>query len=161
HSANKKRPETSAEDVTSPLVSQDPIYQLQGETLYARNWAYISAELQDHLAETTLFTAGAGVGNVVATLAARTRGQRVIISGGDTVEESNLNRQSFSRTHLGQNKAVATATLIMDIQPDAHIEVVDRYLDVTDCAPLVSRADIVLNTIDLDTLAFLELNRVA
>jgi molybdopterin/thiamine biosynthesis adenylyltransferase len=157
----KKRPATSAEPVKTPWASQEPIHRSQGETLYTRNWAYISAELQDHLATTTLFTAGAGLGSVVATLAARTGVKRFIIADGDTVEESNLNRQSFSRMHLGQNKAEATAALIKDIQPEAHIEVVDHYLDSADCARLIPRADIILNTIDLDTLAFLDLNRVA
>ena len=157
----KKRPATSAEHVKTPPASQEPIHQSHGETLYTRNWAYISADLQDHLATTTLFTAGAGLGSVVATLAARTGVKRFIIADGDIVEESNLNRQSFSRMHLGQNKAEATAALIKDIQPEAQIEVVDHYLDSADCARLIPRADIILNTIDLDTLAFLELNRVA
>ena len=159
--AKKKRPATSAEHVKTPPASQEPIHRSQGETLYTRNWAYISAELQDHLATTTLFTAGSGLGSVVATLAARTGVKRFIIADGDTVEESNLNRQSFSCMHLGQNKAEATAALIKDIQPEAQIEVVDHYLDSADCARLIPRADIILNTIDLDTLAFLDLNRVA
>jgi molybdopterin/thiamine biosynthesis adenylyltransferase len=130
-------------------------------SIYARNWAYISPELQDRLAKTTLFTAGSGLGSVVAALAARTGVQRFIVADGDTVEESNLNRQAFTHTHLGLNKAEATAAIIKEIQPEAQIEVVARYLDSDDCALLVPRADIILNTIDLDTPAFLELNRAA
>src|SRR5215472_11947722 len=92
-----KRSETSAEQAKTTSASHEPIHQSQGETLYTRNWAYISAELQDHLATTTLFTAGSGLGSVVAILAARTGVKRFIIADGDTVQESNLNRQSFSR----------------------------------------------------------------
>ena len=129
--------------------------------LYLRNWAFIAPALQNRLANTTLLTAGAGLGSVIAVLAARTGVQRFILADGDVVEESNLNRQAFTRVHLGQNKAEATAAIIADIQPNANIEIVPRYLDATDCAALVPRADIILNTIDFDSLAFLELNRVA
>ncbi len=132
-----------------------------GQALYTRNWAYISPELQDQLARTTLFIAGAGLGSLVAVLAARTGVQRFIVADGDTVEESNLNRQAFSRAHIGQNKAEATAAIIRDIQPAATVEVVSHYLDIADCVALAPRADIILNTIDLDTPAFLELNRAA
>lgn len=62
---------------------------------------------------------------------------------------------------LGQNKAQATAALIADLFPTATIEVVSRYLDSVACAALVPRADIVLNTIDLDTPAFVDLYRAA
>jgi hypothetical protein len=129
--------------------------------LYARNWAYIAPDLQQHLATTTLFTAGTGLGSVIAVLAARTGVQHFILADGDVVEESNLNRQAFTRAHLGQNKAAATAAIIADIQPAAQIEVVPRYLQSADMRDLVARADIILNTIDLDTPAFLDLNRVA
>lgn len=129
--------------------------------LYTRNWAFIAPELQRRLANTTLFTAGTGLGSVIAVLAARTGVQRFILADGDIVEESNLNRQAFTRVHLGQNKAQATAAILADIQPAATIEVVPSYLDAASAAELVTRADIILNTIDLDTPAFLDLNRVA
>ncbi|HEX6541341.1 MAG TPA: ThiF family adenylyltransferase [Ktedonobacterales bacterium] len=149
-------------DPPSPLPeSPEATLPPHAEPLYARNWAYISEELQDRLAQTTLLTAGSGLGSVVAALAARTGVQRFIVADGDVVEESNLNRQAFSRAHLGQNKAEATAAIIKEIQPRAQVEVVPRYLDSADCALLVPHADIILNTIDLDTPAFLDLNRVA
>src|SRR5579885_865073 len=56
--------------------------------LYLRNWAFIAPELQDRLAHTTLLTAGAGLGSVIAVLAARTGVQRFILADGDVVEES-------------------------------------------------------------------------
>jgi molybdopterin/thiamine biosynthesis adenylyltransferase len=152
---------TPAEKVEAQPDSTEPTSPSTGQALYIRNWAFISPELQDRLAKTTLFTAGSGLGSVVAELAARTGVQRFIVADGDTVEESNLNRQAFTRAHLGRNKAEATAAIIKDIQPAAHVEVVARYLDAADCATLAPRADIILNTIDLDTPAFLELNRAA
>jgi molybdopterin/thiamine biosynthesis adenylyltransferase len=151
---------TAAPEADDPIGTGSTVSSTN-QALYSRNWAFISADLQERLANTTLFTAGAGLGSVVAALAARTGVQRFIVADGDVVEESNLNRQAFTRAHLGQSKAEATAAIIKDIQPAAHIEVVTHYLDTADCATLVPRADIILNTIDLDTPAFLELNRIA
>jgi tRNA A37 threonylcarbamoyladenosine dehydratase len=65
--------------------------------------------------------------------------QRFILADGDVVEESNLNRQACTRTHLGQNKAVATAAIIADIQPAAQIEVVPCCLESADMTGLVMR----------------------
>jgi molybdopterin/thiamine biosynthesis adenylyltransferase len=151
---------TTAPEAADPIPSGRAVSSTN-QALYSRNWAFISDDLQDRLAKTTLFTAGAGLGSVVAALAARTGVQRFIVADGDVVEESNLNRQAFTRAHLGQSKAEATAAIIKDIQPAAQVEIVARYLDAADCATLVPRADIILNTIDLDTAAFLELSRAA
>ncbi len=157
-------PPAEAEEAAGPAVEESTAASALSSPaagLYTRNWAFISPELQERLANTTLLTAGTGLGSVIAVLAARTGVQRFILADGDTVEESNLNRQAFTRAHLGQNKAEATASIIADIQPNAKIEIVPRYLDAADCAALAPRADIILNTIDLDTPAFLELNRAA
>jgi len=74
---------------------------------------------------------------------------------------SSLPPPNWWQPQLGQNKVQATAALIADLFPTATIEVVPRYLDSVACAALVPRADIVLNTIDLDTPAFVDLNRAA
>lgn len=132
-----------------------------GDALFARNWLFIPAELQARLAHTTVLTAGTGLGSVVAMLAARTGFGRFILADGDRVEESNLNRQAFSRAHLGLNKAKATAKLVRGVLPDAHINVLPRFLDARDFPRLTRKADVVINTIDLDNPAFLDLNRVA
>ena len=131
------------------------------QPLYSRNWAFIERPLQDRLAECTIFTAGTGLGSVIACLAARTGFQRFILADGDVVDESNLNRQPFIRGQLGQNKASATAALIGAISPHATMAVVPRFVGRRDFRELVPLADIVVNTIDMDSLAFVELNRVA
>jgi molybdopterin/thiamine biosynthesis adenylyltransferase len=129
--------------------------------LYARNWAFLDAAAQARLAETPLFTAGTGLGSVIACLAARTGFQRFLLADGDVVEESNLNRQAFFQSQAGQNKATATASLIAGIAPDARIQVVPRYVSTPDFADLMRQSGIVVNTIDLDNPAFLSLNRAA
>jgi molybdopterin/thiamine biosynthesis adenylyltransferase len=151
--AQRKARSSTAGLASSPLPVSRP--------LYSRNWAFIERGLQERLAEVTIFTAGTGLGSVIACLAARTGFQRFILADGDVVEESNLNRQPFMRGQMGQNKASATAALIGAIAPHAAIEVVPRFVEQRDFRMLVPRADIVVNTIDMESLAFVELNRVA
>jgi molybdopterin-synthase adenylyltransferase len=129
--------------------------------LYSRNWAFIDAELQGRLARSTILTVGSGLGSVIVCLAARTGFQRFILADGDVVEESNLNRQAFIRGQIGVNKASATAALINSIAPAAEIRVVPEYVGKKGFGPLVEAADIVVNTIDMESMAFVELNRAA
>ncbi|HEX6121781.1 MAG TPA: ThiF family adenylyltransferase [Ktedonobacterales bacterium] len=129
--------------------------------LYARNWLFIPTELQARLRQTTLLTAGTGLGSVVATLAARVGFTRFVLVDGDVVERSNLNRQAFTQAHLGQNKAEATAEIIRAIVPEATVESVPRFVTADDVAAIVGQGDIIINTIDLDNLAFLKLNQAA
>jgi len=131
------------------------------QTLYSRNWAFVDPALQARLARTTIFTAGTGLGSVIVALAARTGFRRFILADGDNVELSNLNRQAFTRKQIGQNKAVVTARVIRRILPSADIEVIPRFVTRADFAPVVDRADVVVNTIDLTSGAFLDLNRMA
>lgn len=131
------------------------------EGLYSRNWAFISASMQKQLAQATIFTAGTGLGSVIATLAARTGFQRFILADGDVVEVSNLNRQVFTRKQLGVNKASAVKKIVGDIVPSASVEVVPRFIDSALAARYIARADVVVNTIDLTNPAFLGVNRVA
>jgi molybdopterin/thiamine biosynthesis adenylyltransferase len=131
------------------------------DQLYARNWAFIDADLQARLATATLFTAGTGLGSLVATLAVRTGFQRFILADGDQVEFANLNRQAFDLDQLGHNKAISTAEQIRRIQPQAEIEIIPRFVDESDFPGLIARSDIIVNTIDFSSPAFVALNRLA
>jgi molybdopterin/thiamine biosynthesis adenylyltransferase len=129
--------------------------------MYSRNWAFISTALQRKLAQATVLCAGTGLGSMIALLGVRTGFHRFILGDGDVVEAHNLNRQAFSRMQLGINKAEATAALIRSVAPQAQIDVLPRFLGVDDFHEVLPRADLVVNTIDLDNPAFLELNRLA
>jgi molybdopterin/thiamine biosynthesis adenylyltransferase len=149
------------EGATDVSPARDPLDAVAVPDVYARNWLFIPAELQARLSETTLVTAGTGLGSVVATLAARVGFKRFVLVDGDVVEVSNLNRQAFSRPHVGQNKAAATAEIIRAIIPDASVESVPRFLTDADVGAIVRRGELIVNTIDLDNLAFLKLNQAA
>lgn len=98
---------------------------------------------------------------MIALAAAQTGFQRFVLCDGDTVEEHNLNRQAFDRGQIGTNKAQAIGEILANLLPEARIEVVPRFVSSTDFSELVPQADLIINTIDLDSPAFLDLNRVA
>jgi len=131
------------------------------ESLYARNWAFIDDATQQRIDRTVLLTAGTGLGSLVVSLAARTGFSRFIVADGDVVEVSNLNRQAFSRAHLGVNKAEAAAAIVRDIRPDARIEVIPEFLTADTLGPPIAASDLVVNTIDFDDPVFLACNRIA
>lgn len=132
-----------------------------GDTLYSRNWAFIDAATQRLLNETTLLTAGTGLGSRLAVLAARTGFGRFILADGDVVERSNLNRQSFFAHHLGVNKAQATAEQLREVRDDLQVRVMAEYLTQDSLPQPIEIADIVINTIDFDDPVFLACNRIA
>lgn len=130
---------------------------MSGEGLFSRNWAFIDADLQRRLDTTTLLVAGVGLGSVVAELAVRTGVGRVVVADGDRVEASNLNRQAYDRRDLAGNKARRCALRLRAIRPDLEVRVIDRFLDVADVRALAADADVVVDTIDWDHPAQLEL----
>jgi len=130
-------------------------------TLFSRNWAFVDEATQRRLDGTVLFTAGTGLGSVVAVLAARTGFGRFILADGDVVELSNLNRQAFLTPQLGHNKADAVRGLVLQIRADARVEVLASFLDERTMAAPIERADIVVNTVDFDDPVFLACNRIA
>jgi len=146
---------------TQPSRTAESRRSVPPSLLYSRNWAFIDGELQGRLACSTILTVGSGLGSVIVCLAARTGFQRFILADGDVVEESNLNRQAFIRGQIGVNKASATAALIRSIAPAAEIRVVPEYVGKRGFGPSVEAADLVVNTIDMDSMAFVELNRAA
>ena len=131
------------------------------EGLFSRNWAFLSAPLQERLAETKLFVAGTGLGGVAAVQAARTGFGRFILADGDRVEVSNMNRQPFLREHTGRNKAEVIGEIIRDINPDAEIELIPNFLGEGDFEDPIQRCDLIINTIDFEGHALTRCNQVA
>lgn len=129
--------------------------------LYSRNWAFISSDLQERMASTTLFFAGLGLGSVIAELAVRTGIENFILADGDKVELSNLNRQAYDSHNLWENKARATAGILSRINKNARIQIIDRFLEKDDLAAPIADCDFVINTIDFDHPALIECNRLA
>lgn len=130
-------------------------------TLLSRNWAFISADVQSKLDGVTILLAGVGLASRIATLGMRTGFRRFILADGDSVELSNLNRQSFTLRQVGCNKAESAAEGLRAIRPDAVIETIPSFLDTDSLKPPLAKADFVINSIDFDNPAFFALNRLA
>lgn len=151
-----------------PLITEEGTTQVTAQeahrfeaALYSRNWAFIPPEHQARLAQVRLLCVGTGLGSMVVQLAARTGFQRYVLCDGDTVTVDNLNRQAFLREQINENKASATAATIRSLLPHAEIDVIPRFVGAADFPELVADVDFVINTIDLDSPAFLALNRTA
>jgi hypothetical protein len=130
-------------------------------TLYTRNWLFVDSETQQRLEHTVVFAAGVGGTSHTVQLACRTGVGRFIIADHDSVELSNLNRQGYGTEHLGRNKARALADSIRSIRSDAELEIIDRAIDEHNFRDPMLRSDVVINSIDFDEAAFLQLNREA
>lgn len=134
---------------------------VQNDVLFSRNRPFIEDNIQKKIAQQVVFAAGVGVTSTVATLLCRTGFSRFILADGDRVELSNLNRQAYMRTDVQKNKADATAELLRAIRPEVTVEVLSRFLEEDSYLLPLSRADIVINSIDFDKPTLFLLNRSA
>lgn len=129
--------------------------------LYARNWMFITPEVQAALQRKVLFAAGVGGASHIVTLACRTGITKFIVADDDNVEVSNLNRQAYQVEHLDQNKAAALADILRSISPDVSVEVMKGKITEQNYMDGIARSDFVINSVDFEQPAFLLLNRVA
>jgi molybdopterin/thiamine biosynthesis adenylyltransferase len=122
--------------------------------LVSRNWGFLNTKDQTKVKEARILLAGCGLGSNIATLASRTGFTKFILADGDTVEISNLNRQSFRMDQTGRNKAEATADLIKEINPKAEIEILPHFITEQEVPHLVSKTRFIVNTVDPDPVIF-------
>jgi molybdopterin/thiamine biosynthesis adenylyltransferase/rhodanese-related sulfurtransferase len=105
---------------------------------------------QNRLKEASVAVVGAGgIGcPVLQYLAAAGLGTIGIIDG-DTVEESNLQRQVlFGTSTLGENKAAAAAAYINNLNPHVNAEVYSYQLTSENASSIISRYDFVIDCTD-------------
>ena len=114
----------------------------------SRNQGYIANGLQAYIGSTTILIAGCGLGSVSAEVAVRTGFKKFILVDGDTVGVSNLNRQIFNFSDVGKFKAQALKERLLGINPEAEIEIYTTWLNETNAAEIVSKADLIFETID-------------
>ncbi|MBY3433273.1 thiamine biosynthesis protein ThiF [Rhizobium laguerreae] len=117
-------------------------------TLVTRNRGYVSEQVQDRIADTTLLIAGCGMGSAPAVCAARTGFRRFILVDGDVVDAHNLNRQFYSHADIGLSKVECLKRHILDINPEAEVEAIHANLDPGNTPEIVGRCDIVFDTVD-------------
>jgi molybdopterin-synthase adenylyltransferase len=118
--------------------------------LTSRNWAFISPEQQQRIRSTRILLAGCGLGSAIAVMAAQTGFTHFVVADHDVVEISNLNRQAFDRSHVGTNKAVALKAVLEARTEEVTVEAIPSAITPATAAEFVSRADIIVNTVDFD-----------
>lgn len=71
------------------------------------------------------------------------------IVDGDSISESNLNRQTlFGKEDVGKPKAQTAADLLKSRYPDVHFEVIPEYLNIRNALETIKRFDLVLDGSD-------------
>src|SRR5215216_3792872 len=131
-------------------------------TFVTRNAGYVSNDTQERIRNCRLLVAGCGLGASTAIAAARMGFQKFVLVDGDTVDAHNLNRQFYDFADIGSPKVDALKTHILRINPEASVEAVHANLDKKNVANLVSKVDVVFDTIDfLDLEAILSLHTTA
>jgi hypothetical protein len=146
-----------AEAIPSSTYTPDEFEQL----LLSRNWGLISPEVQTRLRDQVILAAGVGLCSEMVVQACRLGFRNFILADGDTVEVSNLNRQAFTHAQIGLNKAQATAELLHSLVPTVSVEVIPRFLNKKLYRPLLSKATLVINSIDFNDPSLFTLNRDA
>lgn len=92
-----------------------------------------------------------GVGAYAAEMITRAGVGQLTIIDGDTVAESNLNRQLVAlHSTLGKPKTEVLAARVLDIDPHLKLSAQQRFLSPEDIAPLLEneRVDFVVDAID-------------
>lgn len=120
----------------------------------SRNKVYIQNEVQKKISNQKILIAGCGLGSVIAESLVRIGFQNFVLVDGDQVETSNLNRQFFLRRNIGDNKAVALAALLRDINPEIEVESHDVFITEENIEDVAYGTDVVINTIDFDKTSF-------
>ncbi|MFC5552271.1 ThiF family adenylyltransferase [Massilia aerilata] len=113
-----------------------------------RNGGYINIATQDKIRNVRVLFAGCGLGSSTVICAARSGFQNFVLIDGDTIDAHNLNRQFFDLEDVGMTKVEALKKHILRINPEAKVEAHVAMLDKNNAADLVSKVDLIFDTID-------------
>ena len=90
-----------------------------------------------------------GVGSWVAEALVRTAIGRITLIDGDTIEESNTNRQLPALNgNYGQKKVTVLANRLKAINPDLEITVIDQFIDADNIDSVMAPCDVLIDCID-------------
>lgn len=117
----------------------------QKKEIFKRN----IADPQDRFARSSVCILGlGGLGSNIGVSLARSGVGRIVLVDFDRVEESNLNRQYYNRSHIGMKKTEALVDVIRSINRDIALEVVDTKIDKENILALVKDESIICEALD-------------
>ena len=120
------------------------------EERYSRNVPAVSAEDMETLRQSRVLVAGCGgLGGFIIEYLARMGVGSLTVVDGDVFCPSNLNRQILSTvSNMGQNKALAAADRVREINPGVTVRAVPEFLTKENAAGLMADVDLVMDALD-------------
>ncbi|WP_312832140.1 HesA/MoeB/ThiF family protein [Sedimentibacter saalensis] len=117
---------------------------------YERNYKTISVEDQKKLADSTVAIVGCGgLGGTMAEEFARLGIGRLILVDGDTIDETNLNRQLFSTEYnIGSKKVEAARQRLHAVNSSVELTLIDDWFNQDNAADIFSGANLVCDALD-------------
>lgn len=110
---------------------------------------YLGEERLAFLQNVTVGVAGAGgLGSNCAVHLVRSGFRRFVLVDFDRVEPSNLNRQAYTLSHVGQPKVRALAEIMRSINPDCDLNVRELTASAENMADVFACCDVVVEAFD-------------
>lgn len=132
----------------TPLPPHDDFYR----ELTTRNTPLVTPEEQERIRTATILIAGCGsIGGAAVEPLIRLGCENLILAEPDGYDIANMNRQSARLQDVGRNKAAVFAERMLDINPYATVEVHEHGITEENVEDVVSRADLILDGVDVTT----------
>lgn len=120
------------------------------EELTLRNRGFIPSSTQRRLSTSTILVAGCGsTGGAAVEPLVRLGAQHFLLADNGAYELNNLNRQHAFLSDIGSNKAQVSAERVHSVNPNAEVCVHPNGITPENVHDLVSRADIVVDGVDV------------
>src|SRR4051794_19542654 len=139
---------------TFRLSTGEEVVLPEREDLYAeltlRNRGLIGQDEQQRLREATILVAGCGaIGGATIEPLVRAGAEHFILAEPGTYDYNNANRQNMRIQEIGKNKAQTFAERMPDINPFVQFEVHTEGITAENVVDLVSRADLIIDGVDV------------
>ena len=118
---------------------------------YNRNRIYIDEQEQAIIKGIPIVVGGSGIGSVVAECALRLGFENITVIDGDSVEQSNLNRQNYTESDIVKEKVFAIQSRLRAINKDAIINVHNCYITEKNIEEFVRGHKVAINALDFSS----------
>jgi molybdopterin/thiamine biosynthesis adenylyltransferase len=131
-----------------PVPPHDEFYR----ELTTRNTPLVTPEEQERIRTATILVAGCGsIGGAAVEPLIRLGCENLILAEPDGYDIANMNRQAVRLQDVGRNKAAVFAERMREINPYATVEVHDHGITAENVDDVTTRADLILDGIDVTT----------
>ncbi len=118
------------------------------EELYQRNRIYLTEKEQNLIKTYPVLIAGCGIGSNIAECALRFGFENLTVIDGDTVEQSNLNRQNYTSGDISLYKSERLFKRLKEINPDADIKFHTEYISHENINSFIKVHKAAINALD-------------